>query len=509
MKTFKLTSRILLTIISLFVLLGQIAYSQDQFRLSDYTNPDYRWHQLDVNVGLGGANQFDYNEFDDGTTGSKVNNSQLSNSFNGNYYGTRNSLHYQGYQQAGISLNYNLSGIHKEQLDYDDMDDKSNTWNLGTGFYGNSINRFYNHKMMFLETDLDVSYFYSGNKTENNDEFQALPYIENSKANRNVLDVSLPLLVGIGRIEQIQDARLAVYILDDLSRSGDLSRTATAEETLAFAQFITNTKNQRFFDTRLRKIAEITSIDSFLTVRGLKAASDASYYTLINDDWDYANGPVRASGSRFSIGAIPALAMNYQKLEQVITEYGGNEWTVVTNTYLDKTDIIHPSLALVTMYTFEMPSSLYWQHSVSAKGYYKLSRENYDYQRFIADTLNYNDEYEINSPDLDLRVEYTIGFYPNSRTTVTLGILSEYNRQWGEKLINEDEEHDLSQTAISNDLALNCYYYISPQLRFELGIISSYLFNKVDESDQAEYNGIQTHHKLNNMVSARFTYSIF
>ena len=174
-----------------------------------------------------------------------------------------------------------------------------------------STNRLYFDGLLFVEADLQIS-----NTTA---DFHKMTYHLDTVEGRGKrinedrnFEGSLPILVGKGRIEPIQDARMAVYILDQLSRKDKLERQPTQQEILAFAEEIAAIKNERFFDARNRRIYEMTRLDSFLRNRNLIHAEDIEYYTTMNDFWRYANNPSRGSGSRFSLGVEPGYDYAYR-----------------------------------------------------------------------------------------------------------------------------------------------------------------------------------------------------
>ena len=306
MKTIRHFTRLFLLSLFFTGLLTNSLQAQTDFNLSDYKNPDYHWRSLDFRFGLNGNNSFQKNAFQNNEV-----NKDYQNTFYGNlntrYFSVRNSQTYQGSQTYWLNFaansNYNKSV--SDNSIASESSQKYNTQHLALG--ANSLNRYYNEKKRFFEVDLNFrgELGNSIRKIESGEEIY--PYNYKYHINDYQVSASLPLLVGTGRIEEVQNARLAVYILDDLQKAGDLTRIPEKEDVLAFASFITETKNQRYFDSRIRKIADITAIDSFLIVKGLKGQSDASYYTLINDNWDYAAGPSRSSGRRFSIGLVPGL----------------------------------------------------------------------------------------------------------------------------------------------------------------------------------------------------------
>jgi hypothetical protein len=85
----------------------------------------------------------------------------------------------------------------------------------------NSDNRFYNQHQFFFETDFHI--YGSGNWEKTDDKV----YYSLTKSDNISADIEVPLLIGHGRIEQIQDARLAIYILEELQKAGRISRRGT------------------------------------------------------------------------------------------------------------------------------------------------------------------------------------------------------------------------------------------------------------------------------------------
>lgn len=510
MKTIKQSLAIILAIFSIIFLSGQTALAQDQFKLSDYKNPDYRWHQLDVGFGLAGNNNFDRQKVENGVNKQQV-NSGINNNLQADYNGTKNSSSYQGFQDFGLSTSFGSSRLNYEDLDDPGQQNKEIIRRGELSLSFNTVNRFYNQKKMFLEADLS-GYGSFGRTSQNySAQEEALPYNYKNTDEQYELYASVPLKAGFGRIEEVQNARLAIYILDDLRASGDIKIAPIDGETQAFADFITQLKNQRYFDSRLRKIAEITSIDSFLTVRGLKAESDASYYTLINDDWDFANGPVRSAGGKFSVGVTPTFGYSFHENEYFQRDTLFDPDIIENTSNLNNSRSDRWAIDFNTGYIFEMPSSLYWQHTFVTSLSYELYRNTYKSKEFDYDTLTTESSLETDSPRLKFGIGYKLGYYPNSRTQISLGINSNYVQQWGTQIQNENDENsnDIGQILVSNNIQLNCYYYISPQLRFTLDITSAYNFTKDNQSQPEDVTGDRFEHQFVNRINAKLTYSIF
>jgi len=507
MKTFGQAAKSLILLSFTTVAFSQFSSAQEQFRLSDYKNPDYKWKQLDLRFGLGGTNSFIKQEIENGID-VKGNTNTLQSGIGADYYATKNSKFYQGYQDFSVSGDFVGSSYSYTNLkDNLGNDQKSNYQRILLG--GQTVNRFYNNKKRFVEIDLelDAGLYNSIHKFSADEEF--LPYRDKSTDYTNFVTASLPLLIGTGRIEEVQDARLAVYILDDLTNAGDLKRTPTPDEILAFSRFITQTKNQRFFDSRIRKIAEITAIDSILTVLDLKAQSDASYFTLINDNWDNGNGPVRKTGGRFSIGLMPAVDLSYNESQDFFRDTINNPDIIESYSHKNTTHNDSWNLDAIAGYEWQKPANLYWQHTVNTGIAYSLYYEQENSKVFDMDTLTSEQKRRLNTPNLKIDLGYTIGYYPNSRTSIKLGIETSLEQYWGNEKVNDDPETDAGRTLLNNDLYLSCYYYISPQVRLSVNINSAYLFSKTNQPLPDEEYGYRTSHDLHNSVSASLTYSIF
>ena len=164
----------------------------------------------------------------------KQNNLIYNNRISANYYGTKNSASYQGYQDISLSGTLGSSRTDYENLDIQSQGYSHKQKQGSVGLSVHTDNRFYNRKKMFVETDLDLNGSYGHYLYDNSAEEESLPYYYKQTTNQYSITGGLPLLVGIGRIEDVQDARLAVYILDDLKASGDIKRTPPAKRSWPF-----------------------------------------------------------------------------------------------------------------------------------------------------------------------------------------------------------------------------------------------------------------------------------
>lgn len=510
MKTFLNSTKVIFLLILLNLgFIPIVSIAQTDFKLSDYQNPDYRLRMLDLNFDLYGNNTFNKSSIQDGAM--NKNKSMLLNStINALYSSWKNNRNYQGKQsyQLQISSYWYKNTSENDANGLLHYSGKSNQQRIQLDV--NSENRFYNDKNHFFELDMSLSGYTGSNRYKASNDMPSYPFNNESSNTNYYISASVPLLVGTGRIEAVQDARLAVYILDDLTKSGDLKKTANTDEVLALSKFITETKNKRYFDSRLRKIAEITAIDSFLIAKDLKNQSDASFYTLLNDNWDFAQGPVRESGSRFSAGLSPNLT-HYFSSETLYYQ----DTVILSGTdnmnYTNKSDRQGNTLGLdfIAAYKLERPTNLYWQHSTNIQAGYSLLKSQYDYNTFLNDSVTSEDSYFYHKPNLQMQIGHDIGYYPNSRTSIILGLDASYQQYWNRESKNDETEVKTRISRLEGGLNLNCSYYFSPQLRLSVFVNSWYNYDYSNQDGVAQTSTITKDNKFQAVYSARLTYSLF
>lgn len=488
----------------------QTANAQEPFKLSDYKNPDYTFRSLDFDFNL--SSSFSSNKtlekWNNIETDTYRNYYSISNNLSPAYFALKNSRAYQGRQMASFTVNSHFS---RTAADYfmdgivpsGNVDDfKRDYKRVIFPWRIESENRFYDAKQRFVETNLILDGYLANYKTTTD--------INEAKANEDKqmisrIAVSIPLLAGIGRIEAVQDARLAIYILDDLEQSGNLERAADHDDILALATFITQIKNERFFDHRLRKISEITAVDSLLEARGLKAKSGASYYTLLNDNWDYAAGPIRESGKRFSAGAEPY----YQSRKQQ-----NREERAIQNPPAEIITIdLHEEwlgVRFLADFRVENPLSLRWQHSTRVQASYSILRLNGEIISTITGNQDVVKKYEDNANGLSAFASHAVGYYPNSRTSIIAQAGLFYNQYLLDQFTPLLTNDVFKESLLGANLNVHGNYYFSPQLQFTLSFASNYLFSDVEKDFQGA--GIEsTERKKSFQVQfmAGFRYSIF
>jgi hypothetical protein len=311
----------------------------------------------------------------------------------------------------------------------------------------NLVNRYYFRERNFIETHLLLNL---GTTWQKN--IHTLTDVSAVRNRRN-MRVLLPLRYGWGRIEQVQDARHAVYIVDDLSRAGRLQQRLSENEVTELARLISRVKNERFFDQRIKRKAELQSVDSFLVARNLISEYDAVYFTSLTDIWDYGDGPVRNSGTRISAVIAPGYYLGHLKNPNI--QPGQEEYF---------NELKYFVLAGGIEFIRERPVSLVWQSTLVAHAYGGLNTGTQSTQ--VADQ-------KLNIPYMQILLRHGLGYYPNTRTEALLNLGVKYVQFFD----NDDEEvYGLNGTGITAQMGLHAYYYLSPRFRLFARTVTDYLW---------------------------------
>ena len=435
--------------ITLFFIAGSInGFGQEykDFDLSTYKLPDIVRNELDFSLSSSG----EFNDRNATNTDAFNIDGNLKTAFN-RY---KNTTAFRGWHNAELGLGgkYSSSGESKKYNDYN------------VSLYYNNTSKFYNDKQVYFGTGGSFYFSVEGVKNQN-EEYKY-------KDKRTDVRVHVPLVVGKGRIEEVKDARQAVYILDNLAKRGVLKRKLSNQEVYELAQIISTIKNKRFLDSRLRMIDEITTVDSFFVKNNLLSTVGAPYFTTLYDYWMYGDRFSRGSGMEIESGIRPGFDYLYRK---------GNEKAVV------------PAISADFRLTYEKPVNLYWQRSafVSLSGLYQYNKLEYP---TIAMTDN-NDQYTVS-----LNGQYKWGYYPTSRTNINFGI-NEY-AYWQKNKPREDYSESTSQFTSITQAFAELYYYFSPQLRLSVNAGLLFNYNRLIENGKNDF-------LLKGRFMATLTYSLF
>ena len=440
-----------------------------KYDLNKYYTPDIVRNQLDVSFNGNGSFNNQTSTYD------SVYNNTLNGSLISTFVMYKNTRKLVSQFKVNGSFQGQSSGRGKLNDINNSFLGTQSTTNLNTGYDV----RFYNPKKLFLSLGIHGGIGEDGNMNH---------FTTNSvktKAGNQNFDGGFggSIGVGFGRIESVEDARQAIYLLDELSKKGVLTRQLSDDEIFRFAQQISRVKNKRFLDARLHLIDEITSVDSFFVSNHLLTKSDASYFTTLYDYWQYGALNSRKSGHEFAINLSPALILSSDNSLSI----DSLTWAHGYFNYFRR--------ELSITYNYEKPVSLNWQHSANVSLNYNSTL----YDRKTLAQANYpstNSKYT--SDNAYLRGSYYISYYPNTRTNYSVGLTQFFYFMSYEDMIGSTTSPDILQS--STLFNLNASYYFSPQFRLSgsAGIGCNF-----QSSNDYKFSG------LNGGISASLIYSFF
>lgn len=496
MKIMKLNS-----ILSLFILIlatGTLPAQNTTFKLSDYKNPDYYYQQLDLNFGINSFSQTSRNDYTD----NKASNYRLGSTLGATYQIQANSRKAQTELFMQLNGNYSTQGQKQKDIN-SNFETRQNVFRHEEGLLISGLKRFYSPMQNYVEINGYVSERLSGNSEK--DKYFNQGLISSSSENRaknfqNSLNASV--FIGKGRIEQVQDARMALYLLEDVASLNRNKRPATDQEVTELAKLITQLKYKRFFDSRLRTIAEITAIDSFMQQKGLVRIPDAAYFTSLNDNWNFSNNPARSSGWRVYAGVQGLFGYNSLHTTSKLLVPSVNQ-TENTNTARSF------SYNLVAGFDHEKPISRKWQQSASVQARFGMTNQlSKRIETNAADQNNYNGS----TPAASLNATFGYGFYPNSRTWLTTDwYLSSQIAKEYTGTSRSDKKHSLNSFQAYTGPELHAYYYLSQKLRLSFnftGYLNIYRGKQFAADPSGGYD-LFTASTWNHQLDARLTYSLF
>lgn len=271
---------------------------------------------------------------------------------------------------------------------------------------------------------------------------------------------------GFGRIEPVGDLRRAVYIYEDLFENDCLQRLPTEKEVLQLANKIAQLRNQRFFDSRLRSIYEIKSLDSLLNNQGLTSETDATYFTSLNDMWLYGNEE-RYSGTRIQFDVSGQLQYSYDKTKTENYE-PGSEIIRTENTEKQYNNL----LGLGVLLDSHKPKGLKWQRNFLTHIFFN---------RFYRDI---NNPSQNNYHTFWGSVSYGYDWFMNTRTSASFGVRGQFNRY---DYFNADE-NIYNNNSVHGFLNGNLNYYFSPRLKAALRLTAVYSWS--ENTDVSYFRGL-------------------
>lgn len=466
-----------ITLCSFIVFCTNIVSAQEyKYDLNKYYTPDIVRNGLDINLSSTGG--FDNAYHPNDTTKS----SNLDGQFNFRFTQLRNTRKTESFLQlfikaeGQISNNKNLELVSKQKnsnsnsAEYIEFSYRKKTYGTGNKFFS-----------LGLSTGLDPA----SNKSKN----ESLSSTTENTSNQFLAQISPFAGMGIGRIESVKDARQAVYILEDLSKRGALTRHLSDNEIFQFSQIISHVKNKRFLDARLHRIDEISTVDSFLVKNNLLTKSDAGYFSTLYDNWENSANFERTSGQSFEVRLTPYISWYYEKNESNISNPYSDTW--------EKQNDKNYGANLAFNYAYAKQINLNWERTANASLSGSTTRQQYRLSTESSqETLN-----KVNVRDITLSGNYRISYYPSTRTNLSANIAQNFNKNFYDGITNNSWSNIFHSTT---SLEFSAVYYVSPQLSLSGNTTIADYYSKY--SSKNGYKNDQNELKANFSVALKYSF---
>jgi hypothetical protein len=397
--------------------------AQDKnFDLSKYKLPDYKRHLLEFNLNSSGHSSH-LDQIDPTATGDSTipySNSSTNSRFNFDYQYDRLTRKHIDYIYSRFSGEYSTNSLKT------DDEFRKNNIPEANWYIDASRKTYLKEDQFFLEGLAKLNYSFTKSYLDQvNQEPTTNIY--------NSLNVSIGFGAGLGRQEKVSDFWQVYYILENLKKQNALSRDFDENDVNDVAQLASILKNKRFFDARLRKIAELSSLDSLLRQKKLLETADMAYFTTLNDYWTYGNFPVRVSGRELKLWLAPEFDFYTSKKD---------------NDEMDYSDNIRLSTNISFRCTKQI--NLFWER--------RMNINFSNYTRIDTTDTKYSNE---PNNQLIANANLGFGFFPDSRTSLS----ADMGYSGMNSLIDYNPEEAESEWINGINFNLSAYYYISPRIQ--------------------------------------------
>jgi len=453
---------------------NHISAQEYKYDLNKYYTPDIVRNSFDLNLNSSGGfdNRLNNNapHFNDTT---RINN--LSGQFNSRFIHFKNTRKTESLLQLNLDVNGQFSNNKDWGLTNEKTHNSSSAEYIGLNY---SKKMYSANKKFFsfgLFSSLNPSMSSSLNPTSSypNNEVNSSTTEDTNK--RFQAKIRPFIGIGIGRIESVKDARQAIYILEDLSKRGVLTRHLSDDEIFKFSQVISQVKNKRFLDYRLHKIDEISTVDSFLVKNNLLTKSDARYFTTLYDNWENSANFERISGQSFEAKLSPDVNWNNRKNESKISNPSSDTWSSKQN---DK----NYGASLAFNYNYAKQINLNWEKTayVSLSGSTTREEQRLSYES-SQETVS-----KINVRNITLNGNYRIAYYPSTRTNLSANISQNFYKNFYDAKSYTGWSDSFNS---ATSLEFSAVHYVSPQLSLSGNTYISYNYsNSRNSTDKSNYN---------------------
>lgn len=428
----------------LFVLISTPILAQENYSIKDFKTPDIHYRSLDLSTYVGGGSY----STDQAST---ING---NGSVNLNFYGYTNTDKYIGNQSWRLVGTGNFVNNENTPDNGDNSTSENNSF--GYGLFGQSENRWYlndrNGGFLGLHGIINMDEYLSNSSSSGIDEYR-------NEGIQRGYKTQLYAAYGIGRIEPVTYARLAHDTYNWLGKKKRLASEPTNEDIDQLGAVMTEVANTRFFDSRFQRIFQLEQIDSALRSSGNISEADMVYFAQVADIWGYANNFSRGSGSMWEFGAVGDFWYDQSTYFQTINDS-------VTR---DDDYVLDNNIAVYgyVRYLNQKPINVKWQRDYEVSLYAGPGRH---FTNIYNDTTDLSTQFRST-----LKAGYQIGFYPNTRTSLQLGVN-------GYAVYGDNVDYSDEGMGYAADLRASFYYWISPRFRFSFYTSIIYADNWVEGS---------------------------
>lgn len=386
---------------------------------------------------------------------------------------------------SGNICNYNINKTHRF----------SYSTNLNNNLYYYIINKFFlglSLSPYIRQTPYDFSKSTYKSINYFNPESDSSYYRyskQDIKSNTVNLSLSTDISFGFGRIYNVTNGVVALNILDRINALKKGGQSSVNIQN--FAEVITRLKHKRKYDARKALIDDIDSIYTYLKGNGVV---DSSYPTAriimeIADQWQYSDNTQRESGFRYKLYPKLNVTLDWNHRKQTSIE-GYDSIPFNTNYTQDDVKALHVINSghskqdvesgdheiqgfICSDYTLKKLINRYFQLNIYLSGKFGLVKHFDDYHQYTS--IGFDRAY----PAGYIQTDFSLGYYPNTRTTIKLSIKAGYIRELDYSLFdNSNLTSDPAVTIIHDDRnlfidsSLSLSYYVSPRFSFNInGVI--------------------------------------
>jgi len=407
-------------ILFIFILIVSNIYSQDNLiNYHEYEYPNVHRRTLNFDLNLqGGYSQNKYSIIEE-------KNSSLSNRFNITYTSFINDENTQAFSLISLNSDYNYT---KNII--------SKSTNFRPNIYLQGTKRTFDNENRFVEWGYRGQIFY--NQSSRNIPTQM-------EKNASVF-LRIPIRIGIGRIQPIEDVFLAKFMIDDLLEAGVLLENLTQEQLFLFANEIGILQNQRVFDTRRFRLHILKSLSEYMTSNfDIDSQKIIELVSIITDNWYGAWLGNRNAGKSFSFGIAP--------------EY------FISNNFLTKESYsISQGLDISFVYDVQKPISKSFQKRTLITLGFNAAKN--------SESLNNDNNHIRTNPYFNASHGYS--YYPNSRTFLDINGSVSYNNLFINHIANFVQNS--IRNTITPSINFSTSYFINNNVRATGSLNTNYYY---------------------------------